>query len=45
MRDKVTEILAHVEVAIDYPEEDIEHITYQTLKEKTDELKKTLKII
>lgn len=43
LRDKVTEILAHVEVAIDYPEEDIEHITYQTLKEKTDELKKEIK--
>ncbi|HBF2788929.1 TPA: tRNA uridine-5-carboxymethylaminomethyl(34) synthesis GTPase MnmE [Clostridioides difficile] len=43
LRDKVTEILAHVEVAIDYPEEDIEHITYQTLKEKTDELKKDIK--
>lgn len=43
LRDKVTEILAHVEVAIDYPEEDIEHITYQTLKEKTDGLKKEIK--
>ncbi|NMS90762.1 tRNA uridine-5-carboxymethylaminomethyl(34) synthesis GTPase MnmE [Clostridioides difficile] len=43
LRDKVTEILAHVEVAIDYPEEDIEHITYQTLKEKTDMLKKEIK--
>lgn len=43
LRDKVTEILAHVEVAIDYPEEDIEYITYQTLKEKTDELKKEIK--
>lgn len=40
MRDKVTEILAHVEVAIDYPEEDIEHITYQTLKEKLMNLKR-----
>ncbi|MCC0649150.1 tRNA uridine-5-carboxymethylaminomethyl(34) synthesis GTPase MnmE [Clostridioides sp. ZZV15-6598] len=43
LRDKVTEILAHVEVAIDYPEEDIEHITYQTLKDKTGELKKEIK--
>lgn len=43
LRDKVTEILAHVEVAIDYPEEDIEHITYQTLKDKTGGLKEEIK--
>ncbi|MGO0987319.1 tRNA uridine-5-carboxymethylaminomethyl(34) synthesis GTPase MnmE [Clostridioides difficile] len=43
LRDKVTEILAHVEVAIDYPEEDIEHITYQTLKDKTGGLKNEIK--
>ncbi|MBS5788692.1 MAG: tRNA uridine-5-carboxymethylaminomethyl(34) synthesis GTPase MnmE [Clostridioides difficile] len=43
LRDKVTELLAHVTVAIDYPEEDIEFITYNTLKEKTEELEKEIK--
>jgi len=43
LRNKVTELLAHVTVAIDYPEEDIEFITYNTLKEKTEELEKEIK--
>ena len=43
LRDKVTELLAHVTVAIDYPEEDIEFITYNTLKEKTEELENEIK--
>ncbi len=43
LRDKVTELLGHVTVAIDYPEEDIEFITYNTLKEKTEELEKEIK--
>lgn len=34
-RDMITELLAQVEVAIDYPEEDIEFITYSQLEEKT----------
>ena len=42
-RDKVTELLAQVEVAIDYPEEDIEFIAYTTLEEKTRELNKDIK--
>lgn len=42
-RDKVTELLAQVEVAIDYPEEDIEFIAYNTLEEKTKELNKDIK--
>ena len=42
-RDKVTELLAEVEVAIDYPEEDIEFIAYTTLEEKTRELNKDIK--
>ena len=42
-REKVTELLAQVEVAIDYPEEDIEFIAYSTLEEKTKELSKDIK--
>lgn len=42
-REKVTELLAQVEVAIDYPEEDIEFIAYTTLEEKTRELNKDIK--
>ena len=42
-RDKVTELLAQVEVAIDYPEEDIEFIAYTTIEEKTRELNKDIK--
>lgn len=42
-RDKVTELLAQVEVTIDYPEEDIEFIAYTTLEEKTRELNKDIK--
>ncbi|MDR1773878.1 MAG: tRNA uridine-5-carboxymethylaminomethyl(34) synthesis GTPase MnmE [Clostridioides sp.] len=33
LRFKVTELLAQIEVAIDFPEEDIEFITYKELKE------------
>lgn len=42
-REKVTELLTQVEVAIDYPEEDIEFIAYTTLEEKTRELNKDIK--
>lgn len=35
LRDRVTELLARVEVAIDYPEEDIEHIAYDSLNKET----------
>ena len=42
-REKVTELLAQVEVAIDYPEEDIEFIAYTTLEEKTRESNKDIK--
>lgn len=40
LRHNITEILAQVEVAIDYPEEDIEFITYKELIEKTDKVYK-----
>ena len=44
LRYKVTEILAQIEVSIDFPDEDVEHITYETLYNKSlvlrDEIKK-----
>ena len=44
LRMNVTEVLAHLEVSIDFAEEDVEEITYQTLEEKAlnlrDEIKK-----
>lgn len=43
LRMKVTEVLAHLEVAIDFSEEDVEEITYQTLEEKARELKNEIK--
>ncbi|MDR0879647.1 MAG: tRNA uridine-5-carboxymethylaminomethyl(34) synthesis GTPase MnmE [Clostridioides sp.] len=43
LREDVTELLAHIEVSIDYPEEDIEFITYKTLREKSEKLEKEIK--
>ena len=43
LRNNVTEVLAHLEVAIDFSEEDVEEITYQTLSEKAEELRKEIK--
>ena len=43
LRNNVTEVLAHLEVAIDFSEEDVEEITYQTLSEKDEELRKEIK--
>lgn len=43
LRNSVTELLARVEVAIDYPEEDIEHIAYEALEEKIQVLYKEIK--
>ena len=39
----VTEVLAHLEVSIDFAEEDVEEITYQTLEEKALELRNEIK--
>ena len=39
LRMNVTEVLAHLEVSIDFAEEDVEEITYQTLEEKALELR------
>lgn len=43
LRLNVTEVLAHLEVAIDFSEEDIEEITYQTLRERAEELRCEIK--
>jgi tRNA modification GTPase len=43
LRMNVTEVLAHLEVAIDFSEEDIEEITYQTLREKAESLRTEIK--
>ncbi len=43
LRFKVTEVLAHLEVSIDFSEEDVEEITYSTLEEKAEELKNEIK--
>lgn len=45
LRMNVTEVLAHLEVSIDFSEEDVEEITYKTLKEKALELKKEIKTL
>ena len=43
LRMKVTEVLAHLEVSIDFSEEDVEEITYQTLKDKAISLRNEIK--
>lgn len=43
LRMNVTEVLAHLEVYIDFAEEDVEEITYQTLEEKALELRNEIK--
>ena len=43
LRMNVTEVLAHLEVSIDFAEEDVEEITYQTLEEKALELRNEIK--
>ena len=43
LRHNVTEVLAHLEVSIDFAEEDVEEITYRTLEEKATELKMEIK--
>ena len=42
LRHSITEMLAHITVSIDFPDEDVEHITYNTLKEKSLELQKEI---
>lgn len=43
LRMNVTEVLAHLEVSIDFAEEYVEEITYQTLEEKSLELRNEIK--
>ena len=43
LRMNVTEVLEHLEVSIDFAEEDVEEITYQTLEEKALELRNEIK--
>lgn len=43
LRENVTEVLAHLTVSIDFSEEDVEEITYKTLKEKAEALKTEIK--
>ena len=43
LRMNVTEVLVHLEVSIDFAEEDVEEITYQTLEEKALELRNEIK--
>ena len=42
LRFNVKEILAQITVSLDFPDEDVEHITYNTLKEKTIALQKEI---
>ncbi|MEG1287480.1 MAG: tRNA uridine-5-carboxymethylaminomethyl(34) synthesis GTPase MnmE [Clostridium sp.] len=43
LRDKITEVLAHLTVSIDFSEEDVEEITYKTLKEKSEDIRNEIK--
>ncbi|RDY23432.1 tRNA uridine-5-carboxymethylaminomethyl(34) synthesis GTPase MnmE [Romboutsia maritimum] len=43
LRFKVTEVLAHLEVSIDFSEEDVEEITYKTLRQKSEEIRNEIK--
>ncbi|MDY2793671.1 tRNA uridine-5-carboxymethylaminomethyl(34) synthesis GTPase MnmE [Peptostreptococcus porci] len=45
LRHRITEVLAQVEVAIDYPEEDIEFITYKELTEKTESIRDEIRFL
>ena len=42
LRNNITEMLAHITVSIDFPDEDVEHITYNTLREKSLELQREI---
>ncbi|MDU2198144.1 MAG: tRNA uridine-5-carboxymethylaminomethyl(34) synthesis GTPase MnmE, partial [Peptostreptococcaceae bacterium] len=43
LRFKVTEVLAHSEVSIDFAEEDVEEITYKTLRGNAEDIKREIK--
>lgn len=42
MREKLLEMIAHVEVSIDFPDEDVEELTYENLKEDAVELESNI---
>ena len=45
LRFKVTEVLAHLEVSIDFSEEDVEEITYSMLEENAQALRSEIKAL
>lgn len=42
MREKLLEMIAHVEVSIDFPDEDVEELTYENLKEDAVDLESNI---
>ncbi|MBI9012965.1 MAG: tRNA uridine-5-carboxymethylaminomethyl(34) synthesis GTPase MnmE [Clostridiales bacterium] len=45
IRNKLLKVIAHLEVCIDYPEEDIEELTYDEIKKSFNEVKDDLSIL
>ena len=45
LRFKVTEVLAHLEVSIDFAEEDVEEITYAMLTDSAESLRTEIKTL
>lgn len=45
IRNKLLKVIAHLEVCIDYPEEDIEELTYDEIKKSFNEVKDELSIL
>jgi tRNA modification GTPase len=45
MRDKLLEIIAHIEATVDYPEDDLEEVTADKAQEDIEELLKEIEIL
>ena len=45
IRNILLEMIAHVEVSIDYPDEDIEEITYEELEDQANSVRKEIEIL
>lgn len=45
IRDILLEMIAHVEVSIDYPDEDLEEVTYEELERDAEKIKKEIEIL
>lgn len=45
IRKKLVDVLVNISVNIDYPDEDIEHITYETLKKSISEVLSDIKLL